>query len=103
MVSLKKYVLCKCGASSFFNFDSDMAVEEITVSARCSSCGATIHVSVSALLSAPAQQPQSQSPGQSGQSGAQDAIREAHEPSMLDNMDAETKENVEQAVKDLFG
>lgn len=103
MVSLKKYVLCKCGASNFFDFNSDMPVEEISVSARCASCGATVHVSVSALLLAPVQQSPTPPAVQSGQSGAQEAIREAHEPSMLDNMDRDTKENVEQAVRDLFG
>ena len=94
MVSLKKYVLCKCGSSNSFDFSSDMSVEDISVSARCASCGATIHVSISALLSTPSPSPQ--------QSEAAQAVQEAHEPSMLDNLDKETKENVEQAVRDLF-
>ena len=102
MVSLKKYVLCKCGASNSFDFSSDMQVEDITVSARCQSCSATVHVSISAMLSAPSQ-PAAPSPvSQADQSNAQQAAQEASEPSMLDNLDQETKENVEQAVRDLF-
>lgn len=97
MVSLKKYVLCKCGASNSFDFSSDMPIEDITVSARCISCGATVHISISAMLSTP-QQPATPV----DQSGAQQAAQEASEPSMLDNLDTETKENVEQAVRDLF-
>lgn len=100
MVTLKKYVLCKCGASNSFDFSSDMQVEDITVSARCQSCLATVHVSISAMLSAPAQ-PAAPSPV-ADQSNAQQAAQEASEPSMLDNLDSETKENVEQAVRDLF-
>lgn len=97
MVSLKKYVLCKCGSSNSFDFSSDMQVEDVTVSARCASCSATIHVSISAMLSTPsAPSPPPQ------QSEAAQAVQEAHEPSMLDNLDQETKENVEQAVRDLF-
>ncbi|MFA6489843.1 MAG: hypothetical protein WCT52_04125 [Candidatus Micrarchaeia archaeon] len=101
MVSLKKYVLCKCGASNSFDFSSDMQVEDITVSARCQSCSATVHVSISAMLSAPSQ-PAAPSPMQADQSNAQQAAQEASEPSMMDNLDNETKENVEQAVRDLF-
>lgn len=104
MVSLKKYVLCKCGASNSFDFSSDMSVEDITVSARCVSCSATVHISISAMLSAqapqPAQQAQAHVPTQ--QEAAQQAAQEASEPSMMDNLDQETKENVEQAVRDLF-
>jgi len=99
MVSLKKYVLCKCGASNSFDFSSDMQIEDIAISARCSSCGSTIHIGVSALLSSPSAPFQEASPS----TGAQQAAQEAHEPSMLDNMSEETKENVEQAVRDLFG
>ena len=46
MVSIKKYVLCKCGSSNSFDFSSDMPVEDIAVSARCVSCGATVHISI---------------------------------------------------------
>jgi len=84
MVLLKKIVSCKCGANSSFSFESDMQVEDITVSARCPACGASIHISVSSLLSPPAQQQAApQSPSQA-------------------EIDAETKANVEQAVRDLF-
>ncbi|MCX8195419.1 MAG: hypothetical protein N3G22_04945 [Candidatus Micrarchaeota archaeon] len=85
MVSLKKIVPCKCGANNSFSFESDMSVEEISVSARCSMCGAAMHVSVSSFLS-PAPQP---SPASSPSPTQQE-------------LDAETKANVEQAVRDLF-
>ena len=39
MVSLKKYVPCKCGANNSFDFNSDMQVEDLTLTARCPSCG----------------------------------------------------------------
>jgi len=89
MVSLKKYVPCKCGANNSFDFSSDMPVEDLTLTARCPSCGASVCISISALLSnAPA--PSAQLPV------APDAsLAQAHE-------EAETKENVEQAVRDLF-
>ena len=93
MVSLKKYVACKCGSNNSFSFDSDMNVEDISVSARCNSCGATIHVSVSSLLSTPAQQPSSPSAP---------AISEPIITQSQEQQERETKENVEQAVRDLF-
>ena len=40
MVSLRKYVPCKCGANNSFDFSSDMAVEDLTLTARCPACGA---------------------------------------------------------------
>ena len=84
MVSLKKYVACKCGANSSFDFSSDMQIEDLTVSGRCPSCGASIHVSVSSLLSP--SQPQETAPQQP----------------TADEIERQTKENVEQAVRDLF-
>ncbi|MFA4983230.1 MAG: hypothetical protein WC588_03360 [Candidatus Micrarchaeia archaeon] len=96
MVSLKKYVLCKCGASNFFDFSSDMPIEEITVSARCASCGATVHVSVSALLSAPS------SPAQQPLASEPIVTASGPSPTMHEEVSDETKENIEQAVRDLF-
>jgi len=92
MVSLKKYVACKCGSNNSFSFDSDMNVEDISVSARCQLCGATIHVSVSSLLSAPSQPSTPSTP----------AISEPIITQNQEQLDRETKENVEQAVRDLF-
>ncbi len=94
MVSFKKCFSCKCGANSTFEFVSDMAVEEIVVSARCPSCQANIHVSVSALLSSPPQSPASPS----SEAPAVQALNEMSQA----QADKETKENVEQAVRDLF-
>ena len=93
MVSLKKYVPCKCGSNSYFEFNSDMSVEDISVSARCPSCGASVSISVSSLLSSPTQppQPQFELPG----------IPAGQEP-LGSGQDKETRENVEQAVRDLF-
>lgn len=88
MVSLKKYVPCKCGANNSFSFDSDMNVEDITLSARCNMCGANIHVSVSALFS-PSQPSTPSAPA-------------APVGPTQEQMDSETKANVEQAVRDLF-
>ena len=96
MVSLKKYFACKCGANSSFDFNSDMGVEEITVSARCPSCSANIHISVSALLSAPAQP--ASPPPISLETPAAQAVSEMEKS----QNDKETQENVEQAVRDLF-
>lgn len=93
MVSLKKYIACKCGANNSFDFSSDMNVEEISVSARCNSCGAAMHVSVSSLLSAP----------QSSYLQSQPSAPAVPEPAAVpEQSERETKENVEQAVRDLF-
>jgi hypothetical protein len=86
MVSLKKYIPCKCGANNSFDFSSDMPVEDLTLTARCPSCGASVCISISSLLSQPSQSPV--------------AISESSTPAA--HLDAETKENVEQAVRDLF-
>ncbi|MCX6772452.1 MAG: hypothetical protein NTV88_01630 [Candidatus Micrarchaeota archaeon] len=98
MVSLKKYIACKCGSNNSFSFDSDMNVEDISVSARCNSCGATVHISVSSLLSSPSL---SQPSAPANPSPENPVVAAATEMSQ-NHMDAETKENVEQAVRDLF-
>ncbi|MFA6214927.1 MAG: hypothetical protein WC717_06670 [Candidatus Micrarchaeia archaeon] len=88
MVSLKKYVPCKCGANNSFDFSSDMPVEDLTLSARCPSCGASVCITISALLS--------QTPAAPAYSPAPE------QPPAAQQSDAETKANVEQAVRDLF-
>ncbi|MCX6769582.1 MAG: hypothetical protein NT051_02770 [Candidatus Micrarchaeota archaeon] len=93
MVSLKKYIPCKCGANNSFDFSSDMQVEDITVNARCSACGASIAISVSALLASPTSSPLQPSPSDPSTPAA--TLVQAHD-------EAETKANVEQAVRDLF-
>ncbi|MCX8197995.1 MAG: hypothetical protein N3F07_02250 [Candidatus Micrarchaeota archaeon] len=95
MVSLKKYVLCKCGASNSFEFLSQMPIEDISVSARCASCGASIHISISSLLSSPASSPASAQGTSIGQA-------DSRQKSLMDSAEQETKENVEQALRDLF-
>ena len=89
MVSLKKYIPCKCGANNSFEFNSDMNIEDLTLCARCPQCGASVTISVSALLS---QQPPAQP--------APTPAPETFPPVEL--TDQETKENVEQAVRDIF-
>ena len=88
MVSLKKYVPCKCGANNSFDFSSDMSVEDLTLAARCPACGTSVCISISALLS------------QSSPSPSPVTIAEPAAPAQ--HLDPETKENVEQAVRDLF-
>jgi hypothetical protein len=81
-------VPCKCGANNSFDFSSDMSVEDLTLTARCPACGASVCISISALLS------------QSSPSPAPEAVAEP--VSTAGHLDSETKENVEQAVRDLF-
>ena len=88
MVSLKKYIPCKCGANNSFDFSSDLAVEDLTLAARCQSCGAAVCISVSSLLTSPSAP--SMPPA--------DTVVQA----VPQHTDEETKANVEQAVRDLF-
>lgn len=88
MVSLKKYISCKCGANNSFEFNSDMQVDDLTLSARCPKCGSSVTISVSALLSQ--QPPQEPSPPPTP------------EFPPVELTDQETKENVEEAVRDMF-
>jgi hypothetical protein len=87
MVSLKKYVPCKCGANNSFDFSSDMNIDDLTLSARCPVCGASVCISISSLLSG--------APAPSTPAAQDASIALAQE-------EAETKANVEQAVRDLF-
>ena len=87
MVSLKKYINCKCGANNSFDFSSDMGIDDLTLTARCPTCGASVCISISSLLSgAPA--PSLPAMPDASLAQAQDEV--------------ETKANVEQAVRDLF-
>ncbi len=96
VVSFKKFFACKCGSNSSFEFNSDMSVEEITVSARCPQCNAGMHVSVSALLSSPTTP--APPPAITLETPAAQAVSEMEKS----QNDKETRENVEQAVRDLF-
>lgn len=89
MVSLKKYVPCKCGANNSFDFSSDLSIDDLTLSARCPACGASVCISISALVS------NSPAPAPVLPTAQDTALAEAHD-------EAETKANVEQAVRDLF-
>ncbi|VVB58528.1 Uncharacterised protein [Candidatus Anstonella stagnisolia] len=106
MVSLKKYVPCKCGANNSFDFSSDMSVEDLTICAKCPSCSAGIQITISSLLSGGQQQlPQpsqtsqdvqqvlseNSSSSSSSSANAQDAIH-----------DAQVEENVDTAIREIF-
>jgi hypothetical protein len=88
MVSLKKYIPCKCGANNSFDFSSEMNIDDLTLTARCPSCGASVCVSVSSLLS------NSTAPAVLAAETVVQAVPQ--------HTDEETKANVEQAVRDLF-
>jgi len=90
MVSLKKYIPCKCGANNSFDFSSDLNIDDLTLSARCPICGASVCISISALIS--------NSPAPSVSPATTEAVQQASS----EHLDPETKENVEQAVRDLF-
>lgn len=96
MVSLKKYVPCKCGANNSFDFTSDMNVEDLTICAKCPSCSAGIQITVSSFLSGGQQQlPQASAVQQvlseNSSSSAQDAIH-----------DEQVAENVDTAIREIF-
>src|SRR3989338_4736773 len=97
MVSIKKYVPCKCGASNSFDFSSDMQVEDLTVSAKCPSCGSLVQISISSLLSspqqqlAPQQQPLQQTLGETPAASSSQALN-----------DAQAEENVDTAIREIF-
>jgi hypothetical protein len=93
MVSLKKIVPCKCGANNSFDFSSDMSVDDLTLSARCPSCGASVCISISSLLSAPAQVPPDALP----------TVQIADPSPAADTQpDENSAESVEQVVRDLL-
>lgn len=60
MAFVKKVVSCKCGRNFYFEFSSDMEVEDLTVSSKCPSCGNGLYVTVSSMGSA--QSPASPAP-----------------------------------------
>ncbi len=66
MAFVKKIVSCKCGRNFYFEFGSDMEVEDLTVSSKCPSCGNGLYVSVSSMGSsqAPSASAQEQPAGQ---------------------------------------
>jgi hypothetical protein len=93
MVSLKKSIPCKCGANNSFDFSSDMQIEDLTLSARCTSCGAAVCISLSSLFSAPATPPTQSTPVVQISDPA---------PAPAAKEDENSAESVEQVVRDLL-
>lgn len=85
MVNVRKGVLCRCGITCMFELSTDMAVDDITISGRCPSCGASLQITLSALFGEGKKETES--------------IRSASEKVQTR---LET-ENVEAAINDLFG
>ncbi|MFA5106103.1 MAG: hypothetical protein WC506_04025 [Candidatus Micrarchaeia archaeon] len=67
MAFVKKVVSCRCGRNFYFEFSSDMDVEDLTVSSKCPSCGNGLYVTVSSMGSA--QSPAAQAADQQAQPG----------------------------------
>ena len=88
MVSLKKFIPCKCGANNSFDFNSDMSIEDLTLSARCNACGSSVSITVSSLLSAPAQTQAQSAP-----------VVQIVEPAAAAPVDENSAESVEQVVR----
>ncbi len=47
MAFVKKVVACKCGKNFNFEFSSDMEVEDVTISSKCTACGNGIFIAIS--------------------------------------------------------
>lgn len=97
-MNIKKLFSCKCGKSSAFEISSELNLEDVTVSATCPSCYAGMHITVSSML------------GSQQGAGAQAASEEAAPANTEDEHGIEHAEyasvgdeNVEAAVKSLFG
>lgn len=56
--NIRKVIPCKCGLQNTFNFETELDVEDVSITGKCPSCGSVVHVSISALLKpAPLQMP----------------------------------------------
>lgn len=109
--SVKKTFACKCGKTSVFEFASELDVEDVTISANCSSCGANVMITLSALMkkksetagansSQAGSSPSSESSASSDSGNIDDAVTKEEEHVSYDSM---SNENVNQAINDLFG
>lgn len=104
MVSIKKYVPCKCGASNSFEFSSDMGIEDLTISAKCPSCSSSLMISISSLMSNPQQQlaPQAASQTQQLLSEERPSSQSASSSDSQAVHDAQVEENVDTAIREIF-
>jgi len=97
-MNLRKLFSCKCGKSSAFEITSELNLEDVTLSASCPSCLNTVHITISSMLGNQPSPPVPESSPASTDSSALDehGIEQAEYASVGD-------ENVEAAVKNLFG
>jgi hypothetical protein len=89
VTEIKKFVTCKCGEINSFVFSSDMNLEEINLFARCKRCDLSLHITLSSLL---APKKEEKPPEELNKQELNNALSEQ-----------ETKESVENAVRELFG
>ncbi len=89
--NVRKVIPCKCGMQNTFSVDTELDVEDISITGKCPSCGSVVHVSISALLKpAPLQINQSPLPYSPPSSGLRSIS------------DAEEKQSVEDALRGMF-
>ncbi len=91
--NVRKVIPCKCGMQNTFSVDTELDVEDISITGKCPSCGSMVHVSISALLKpAPLQINQPSSPlspysqPQSGLGALDDNEDKAHIEDALNGM-----------------
>lgn len=92
--NVRKVIPCKCGVQNTFNFDSDLDIEDLSITGKCPSCGSVVHVSISALLK-PA-------PLQIGQPSAPSLPYSPPAQGLGGLDDADEKKSVEDALKGMF-
>jgi hypothetical protein len=95
-MNLKKLFSCKCGKAHAFEISSELNLEDVTVSGNCTSCGMAMHITMSAMMGGSAV------PSSAG--GAESAIEPVEDHGIEQAEYASVgDENVEAAVKNLFG
>lgn len=94
--NVRKVIPCKCGVQNTFNIDTDLDVEDVSITGKCNSCQSVVHVSISALLKpAPLQVGLPPMPSLPATVSPQ--------PSGLGGLDEEAeKKSVEDALKGMF-
>jgi hypothetical protein len=97
-MNIRKLFSCKCGKSSAFEISSELNLEDVTLSASCPSCLNTVHITLSSMIgnSSPA------APSSSDSASAESTISEEHGIEQAEYASV-GDENVEAAVKNLFG
>ncbi len=104
MVSVRKTLKCSCGTYMNFTFESDMPVEDLTVSGKCPSCGKTVQISVVSMEGGTATAGGSVQGSGGSVSEALAEEGKGTETLELDNADYESvsNENVESALNEMF-